>query len=288
MSKDLARDCKNEGNTFPSGNFPRYLEISELALKQTQNVGDATLIPSGTRYYPWLDEDDGQIVETLVVPCQLNQSPLQDSSPTSLPSESDKDSGVSVEYNSRLSAKDASEKVETDTDASEFSDEDEDKKEELRRVEVRPRTPFQRKVWNRRNGRYRVRNSDSTNNPTLNPGEERVTQSSIHDQLINLRAEIAMMKQEIADMNEESETDEEAENEDEVEDSSRRALRDLCPGSEEEDFSYFSDFSSSENDYLENSGEEGELSEEEDADSEYLDNREKHEELAEKEDGDNE
>lgn len=98
--------------------------------------------------------EDGQIVETLLVPVYIKH----DNSPTSLRSDSDKDSGISLQSTHILSSKDSCflgfVKGESDnTDASEFSDEDLERKENS----LRPKSPFERRIWNRQNGRFKVR-----------------------------------------------------------------------------------------------------------------------------------
>ena len=257
VCKDFARDCKNGGISFTSGNFPQHLEISDIGGKSSDEA-----ILSPTDYCPCLDKEDGQIVETLIVPNR--RSSFQDTSPTSLPSESDKDSG----YSSKFSAREEPDKVENDTDISEFSDDDLERRVE-QETEVRSRTPFQRKVWNRRNGRYRVRQGENTYSQDYlspSPTREISTQSSIHDQLINLKAEIAAMKQEIAEMNEETETDTEEEENDleEKEGISKRNFEESLEG----ELSYLSDYSVSEYDYLDYSDEQEELSDEEEEEEE--------------------
>jgi len=138
------------------------------------------------------DSEDGKIVETLIIPQHLC---FKDVSPTFLPSESDKDSGISVPSTPVISSKEfsceyISSKAETDfTDASEISEEDkndedkydeddyeeekdeEDSTETFKFETARAKSPFARKIWNRRNGVYRVRRGilgPTTQPPFLN------------------------------------------------------------------------------------------------------------------------
>ena len=196
-------------------------------------------------------ETDGRIVETLVIPklCLLGKDV---SSPTNLPSESDKDSGISVPSTPVISYREFTlastrggegnrsfcgttndgSKGENDfTDASEIDDdreeeeeEDEEASETCRMESSRSKSPFGRKVWNRRNGVYKVRpgimgfclpSPVSQSNQKLIPVQN-FENLDFRSELARMRMDIARMKEEMEVIDYFTDCEEQAENEDEA------------------------------------------------------------------------
>jgi len=113
------------------------------------------------------DALEGVVVETLIVPTGLPSSPDTPITPLIL-SESDKDSGIGFDLTTPLPSSTDTDKSckalsvivadELDTtDASEISDEESSSNIGAEALVLRPKSPFERKIWNRRNGRFKVR-----------------------------------------------------------------------------------------------------------------------------------
>ena len=108
----------------------------------------------------------------------------------SLTPDSDIDSGVFSQESgpTRLDTPD----VESDEEQRKEKDEDEERREgdgaeEEDCLQTRPKTPFTRRIWNRQNGWYRVRKPGTWSASTANQGRD-------------LRAELEVMRREIAEM----------------------------------------------------------------------------------------
>jgi len=132
---------------------------------------------------------EGEVVVSLLVPQVANWGePVAES----LTPDSDIDSGVFSQESgpTRLDTSD----VESDEEQRKEKEENEaeerregDGDEEDDCLQARPKTPFTRRIWNRQNGWYRVRKPGSWSASTANQGRD-------------LRAELEVMRREIAEM----------------------------------------------------------------------------------------
>ena len=151
-----------------SNNFLLKTDVNfhcpNIAYRNSENILNSSTLVDGKS-----DALEGVVVETLIVPTCLPSSPDTPITPLIL-SESDKDSGIGFDLTTPLPSSADTDKsckalsvVVTDeldtTDASEISDEESSSKIGAVDLVLRPKSPFERKIWNRRNGRFKVRGS---------------------------------------------------------------------------------------------------------------------------------
>ena len=179
LEKDRSEECHVQGctniNISPSRNCGRVRGFNYNGHRDRNpedgDIEDGDMEDEDLEDGDMEDEDieDGHIVETLLVPVYIKH----DNSPTSL--RSDSDSGIGLQTPKVMSPKGSCSqgfsKGESDnTDASEFSDEDLGRRE----TSWRPKSPFERQIWNRHNGRFKVKKAlvDCTSRP-LSPAQLR-------------------------------------------------------------------------------------------------------------------
>ena len=148
-SNRLERDGKCHIQGLQSCNIPKLDNVNAPSLIHRQHSCEMSNADDGLK---------GVVVERLIVPTNL---PSPDTPITFILSESDKDSGIgpdSIPFSSSLKPL-APDGFDT-TDASEISDEESSSNVEVESIDDEPfrsKSPFERKIWNRRNGCFRVR-----------------------------------------------------------------------------------------------------------------------------------